>query len=247
MCIAGLATIRTKKKHNFCSFSLKSTAMKNIAFSAAIMLVITSATAQNMWGVNVKIHETKGDFNKNVSAVPVGISFNYLHGFKDKFSIGGELGIAMYANNQYDFETPGGTIKVDEEDCFWTIHSDFRYYFYRTPAVKAYAQARVGLTTFFSSITPTKETSEFRETFNFHGTAFNTGVGGGILLNFGSVFKKEPGPVNLDLGVALHSGSSTDYRYMREGSQSVTLEDGVYRSVTNYMDYRIGILFSPRN
>ncbi len=221
--------------------------MKNLLLSIAVMVVATSACAQNMWGINLKIHETKGDFNKNVNAIPVGISFNYLHAFKEKFSIGGELGIAMYANNRYDFETQGsGIIQVDEEDCFWTIHSDFRYYFYRTPALKAYAQARVGLTTFFSSRTPTQETSEFRESFEFHGTAFNSGVGGGLLVNFGSLFKNEPGIVNLDLGVAAHSGSKTDYRYMREGTQSVTLDDGVYRSVTNYMDYRIGVLLSLR-
>jgi hypothetical protein len=111
--------------------------------------------------------------------------------------------------------------------------------------LKAYAQARVGLTTFFSSRTPQETTPEFRETFEFHGTAFNTGLGGGVLVNFGSLFKKQTGSLNLDLGAALHSGSSTSYRYMDEGSQSVTLNEGVYQSVTNYIDYRIGFLFVP--
>ena len=210
---------------------------------SAILLILSKVDAQNMWGMNVKIYETKGDFNKNVEAVPVGISFNYLRGLNDKISIGGELGIAMYANNHYDYETSQGPITIDEEDCFWTFHGDFRYYFYRTPSVKTYAQARLGLTTFFSSRTPQQETPEFKETFEFHGTAFNTGIGGGVLLNFGSIFNKKPGNVNLDLGIALHSGSSTDYRYMNEGSQAITLHDGIYQSVTNYIDYRIGFLF----
>lgn len=219
--------------------------MKTPLLISAAMLTIVSAIGQSLWGLNVKIYQTKGDFNKNVQAVPVGLSFNYLHSLSDRFSIGGELGVAMYANNQYDYQTSTGPIKVEEEDCFWTIHSDFRYYFYRTPSLKTYVQGRLGLTTFFSSRIPVKETPEFNESFDFHGTAFNTGIGGGLLLNFKSLFKKEPGRLHLDLGASLHTGSSATYRYMKEGSQSVALTDGRYHSVTNYIDYRIGFLLAP--
>ncbi len=210
--------------------------------------IVASAQAQSMFGLNLKIYQTKGDFNRNVQAVPVGMSFNYLYHIKEsKFSIGAELGVAMYANNQYDYETSSGTIRVDEEDCFWTLHADTRYYFYQIPAMKAYAQVRIGMTTFFSSRTPVELTNEFQESFEFHGTAFNVGAGGGVLINFGGLFDKEKqqGNVNLDLGASLHSGSKAGYRYMKEGSQSVTLDDGTYKSVTNYIDYRIGIIFNP--
>ena len=204
---------------------------------------------QSMFGANLKVYQTKGDFNRNVQAVPVGLSFNYLYHLKEsKISIGAELGVAMYANNQYDYELPGGgDIRVDEEDCFWTLHADVRYYFYQVPALKAYAQGRLGMTTFFSSRTPVEITPDFEETFEFHGTAFNVGAGGGVLINFGALFSKEKqqGLVNLDLGVSLHSGSKTDYRYMQEGSLSTTLDDGTFKSVTNYIDYRIGIIFNP--
>lgn len=218
----------------------------------AILIFVPSsvfiAQAQSMYGINLKIYQTKGDFNKNVQAVPVGMSFNYLYHIKEsKFSIGAELGVAMYANNQYDYETASGTIRVDEEDCFWTLHADARYYFYQIPALKAYAVGRVGMTTFFSSITPVEVTSDFSESFEFHGTAFNVGVGGGVLINFRGLFNKEKqqGNVNLDLGASLHSGSKTGYRYMAEGSQSTSLDEGTYQSVTNYIDYRIGIIFNP--
>ena len=216
-------------------------------FSLVFVVITVGANAQGMLGINAKIYQTKGDFNKNVEAVPAGISFNYLQGLKNnKFSLGGELGIAMYANNQYDFETASGkTITIDEEDCFWTLHADFRYYFYRIPALKAYGQTRVGMTTFFSSRTPMESTNEFKESFEFHGTAFNMGIGGGMLLNFRQIFKKEAGVINLDLGAAVHSGSTANYRYMPEGTLSDTLDDGVYKSVTNYIDYRIGLLFIP--
>ncbi len=223
---------------------------KLICFLLLCLGHLSTGHAQGMYGFNVKVYQTKGDFNKNVQAVPVGISFNYLHHIKDsKFTLGGELGVAMYANNQYDYELPsGGTALIDEEDCFWNFHVDARYYFYQVPAMKAYAQGRVGMTTFFSSRIALDPTPEFEDTFEFHGTAFNVGLGGGVLINFGGLFNKDKvqGNVNLDLGATLHSGSKTDYRYMAEGSQSLSLDDGTYKSVTNYIDYRIGVAFNPK-
>lgn len=219
--------------------------MKKFILVLAVALGSLQASAQGMFGFNVKVYQTKGDFNQNVEAVPVGFSFNYLHMIKNKFSIGGELGIAMYANNEYDFETSKGPITIYEEDCFWTLHGDFRYYFHQTPTLRTYAQARLGITTFFSEKSALEETSEYKDSFEFHGTAFNTGIGGGALINVKHLFKKETGSLNLDLGVTLHSGSSTKYRYMDEGSLSISLNDGTYKSVTNYIDYRIGFLFVP--
>ncbi len=225
--------------------------MKKLCFTIMFSLAVVVTTfSQGMWGINMKVYQTRGDFNKNVEAVPIGLSFNYLYHIKDsKFSLGLEAGIAMYANNQYNFEMPSGkVIKVDEEDCFWTVHADARYFFYQIPAMKAYGQGRLGLTTFFSTIMPIEESTGFKESAEIHGTAFNFGLGGGVLINFGGLFNKDKvqSNVNLDLGVSWHSGTSTDYRYMREGSQSTTLNDGTYQSVTNYVDYRIGVLFNPR-
>ncbi|NJN41137.1 MAG: hypothetical protein HC811_01720 [Flammeovirgaceae bacterium] len=59
------------------------------------------------------------------------------------------------------------------------------------------------------------------------------------------MFKKKAGSLHIDLGVALHSGSSSQYRYMEEGSQINNLDDGIYQSVTNYIDYRMGLVFMP--
>ena len=211
---------------------------------------ISTGYAQGVFGFNVKVYQTKGDFNKNVQAVPVGISLNYLYHIPDsKFTVGGELGVAMYANNQYDYALPsGGTTRIDEEDCFWNFHVDGRYYFYQVPAMKAYAQGRIGMTTFFSSRIALDPTAEFEDSFEFHGTAFNVGLGGGVLINFGAMFSKDKtqGNVNLDLGASVHSGTKTDYRYMAEGSQSVSLNAGTYQSVTNYIVYRIGVIFNPK-
>jgi hypothetical protein len=217
-----------------------------------ILLVFTFSIfsqAQSMWGINMNIYQTKGDFNKNVEAVPVGISLSYLHRIKEsKFSVGAEFGIAMYADNEYKYELPSGEIlTIDEEDCFWTLHADVRYYAYEVPALKAYVQGRLGMTTFFSSVTPRYPTPEFQETFQFHGTAFNLGIGGGALINFKALFnnEKKQGVANLDLGINVHTGTSTEYRYMPEGTKPMSLDEGTFQSVTNYVDYRIGIVLIP--
>lgn len=224
--------------------------MKQIitTFLIVITAIITSQ-AQSMWGMNLKIYQTKGDFNKNVNAVPVGMSLNYLYRIKDsRFSVGGEFGIAMYADNEYKYELPSGeTLTIDEEDCFWTLHADVRYYAYEVPALKAYAQGRLGMTTFFSSVMARYPTTEFEDSFQFHGSAFNLGIGGGALINFKALFGKEkkPGVANLDLGINVHTGTTAEYRYMPEGQQPSSLDEGTYQSVTNYVDYRIGLILIP--
>ena len=224
--------------------------MKQIISTFLIVIAFTIIShAQSMWGMNMKIYQTKGDFNENVEAVPFGISLSYLHRIKEsKFSVGAELGIAMYAYNEYNYELPsGGNLIIDEEDCFWTLHADVRYYAYEVPAFKAYAQGRLGMTTFFSSVTSEVSSPEFQDTFEFHGTAFNMGIGAGALINFKALFNKDRkvGVANLDLGVSVHSGSSAIYRYMPEGTSTTSLDEGTYQSVTNYIDYRIGLVLIP--
>ena len=101
----------------------------------------------------------------------------------------------------------------------------------------SYAEARAGITTFFSSTTPYDLNNEYKGEFKFHGTAFNTGLGGGILYKVGS-------NIWINAGANLHSGSKVDYRYMPESDQSVSLQDGQYKSLTHYMGYRLGVSFS---
>ena len=64
----------------------------------------------------------------------------------------------------------------------------FRYDLVRSNSVNLYAEARLGITTFFSSIMAYEEDSPYPGEFNFHGTAFNTGLGGGLMLNPHAIF-----------------------------------------------------------
>lgn len=199
-----------------------------------------------MLGLNIKVYDPLSGMSRNINATPAGISLNYLHtGVGGKFSYGGEVGVAMYSSNDYTLNYQGRDIEVNEEDCFWAVHAIMRYNLVQTNSVGIYAEGRIGLTTFFSSIYAYDEDSPYPGEFNFHGTAFNTGLGGGIMLNPHAIFSDDTnsGTLWINLAANYHTGTYTDYRYMPEGGASVPLDEGRYESLTHYMGYRLGFLF----
>ena len=179
-----------------------------------ILFSSLSFAQQNTLGVNIKVYDPISNFKENVnSSTPVGISFNYLRSREgSRYSFGGEIGVAMYSSNDYILNHQGRDIEVNEEDCFWTIHGVVRYDVFRTEKFVTYAEARAGLTTFFSSTSPYGQDTGYRGEFKFHGSAFNTGLGGGVLYRVGS-------NIWINAGVNLHSGSKAGYRYMPESNQ----------------------------
>ncbi len=212
--------------------------MKKLFLSITLVCIgaISTFAQKNMLGINIKVYDPVSDFDKNVSSsVPAGISLNYMRTpVESRWSFGGELGVAMYSSNDYTLQHNGNNIEVNEEDCFWTVHGVVRYDVYRTERFVTYAEGRMGMTTFFSSTTALEDNSDFDDEFSFHGSAFNTGLGGGVLYQLG-------GSVWLNAGVNVHSGSRADYRYMPESDQSTSFDDGHYKSLTHYVGYRLGV------
>jgi hypothetical protein len=214
--------------------------MKRQAITIITILYTTICFGQQQQqlGVNIKVYDPISKFSENVGkSTPAGISVNYLRSKEEsRYSFGGEFGVAMYSSNDYMLNYQGQNIEVNEEDCFWTIHGLIRYDIYRTDNLVTYAEARAGLTTFFSSTTPLEGNTGYKGAFEFHGTAFNTGLGAGIHYRVGS-------NIWLNAGANLHSGSKVGYRYMPESDQSVSLSDGQYKSLTHYVGYRLGVSF----
>jgi len=99
------------------------------------------------------------------------------------------------------------------------------------------------LTSFFSSRMAVEEDTPFKDEFSMHGTAFNTGIGGGIMLNPRGLLSKTKPPGNLwiILGANLHSGSATNYRFA-EGAKNQSLDEGKYKSLTHYTDFKLGLV-----
>lgn len=223
-----------------------------IILTALLMGCVSNLCAQHHLGINFKAYQATGAFQDNVKSVPLGFSFSYLRqGEESRFSWGGELGIAMYSNKTYQYELveegfPGEYTSVDEEDCFWTIHGFARYDIYSTNSFRTYAEVRLGMTTFFSTRISTNEDKRFNDTSEFHGTAFNSGLGAGLMLNPKGLFSKdlERGRLWINLGANFHSGSNTTYRNIDDENQSYSMDEGKYKSLTHYVGYRLGIMFS---
>lgn len=211
----------------------------------AVLLTLGVQAQDDAFGISLKAYSPQAAFNQNVDNTPFGLSFSYLNRVKDtRFSWGGEFGVAMYSNDSYDIEFGGRPITIDEEDCFFTLHSFVRYDLVRTQIATIYSEARLGLTTFFSTTDAREEDTGFRGEFDFHGTAFNTGVGAGLLVNTGALFSKERvrNRTYIDMAVNVHSGSRARYRMLPEGQGMHTLDDGNFTSLTHYVGYRLGVV-----
>ncbi len=197
-------------------------------------------------GINASIFNAKGEFNNNLNNNPAGISINYLHNIGQRFRLGGEIGVAMYSNKTYKLDSgPYAGTEIHEEDCFWTMHVMGQYALHKSPMLDVYVEGRLGMTTFFSSKDPVDPLSGYEGEFKFHGTAFNSGIGGGAKVNLSGLFKGDGAVYNrlwLDAAVTANSGSKTQYRSASEGDTN--LEQASYETFTNYVHYRIGLKFN---
>lgn len=214
--------------------------MKKLLTVIISLVAITSLYSQeNLIGLNIKVYQPISDFNNNIdSSIPAGFSFTYLRQPETgKFSFGAELGIAMYSTNDYYTNYNGQDLKINEEDCFWNFHGLTRYQLIKTERFYGYLEFRAGITTFFSSTVAYDESANYPDEFKFHGTAFNTGYGGGASYKIGHRFW-------INGGVNFHTGTKTTYRYMPESNQSISFEDGKYKSLTHYIDYKLGVQYS---
>lgn len=223
--------------------------MKKAIFLSLFIFMASQSFAQVILGFNYKMYTPEGSFNDYLPVNPQGFSLDLLYHIpKSKFVVGAEFGIAMYAKSEYTIQTSSGIAEVYEEDCFWTLHADVRYFVYQKPMIKVYLQGRVGMTTFFSDISTTYSNNEYESDGEIHGAAFNFGFGGGVWVNVKSLFTngKKEGFVNFDFGMALHSGSNSTYRYMPNAEPTASFSDGNYNSLTNYIDYRIGLIINPK-
>ena len=201
----------------------------------------TDLLAQWNIGLNFNYTTPLDQYDQNLAKDPKGFSMNTLYSpFKGRhLMVGAELGISMYANDEYDIITSGGEeIQIDEEDCFLSYHALLRYQLAPGQLFNPYVEGRLGGVSFFSTRMAEEGAEEYFESeTSFHGTAFNMSVGGGLALNVGP-------NVAIDLGVSLNRGAKTDYRSIEAGDASLrrSLDYGVHKSYTHCMNYRLGIL-----
>ncbi|MFZ6050672.1 outer membrane beta-barrel protein [Halocola ammonii] len=223
--------------------------MKLLLSIALFFLATAVGFTQSIGGVNFNIFNTLDDFNENVDAAPKGVSFAGLYQIKNsQWRVGGELGVAMYSGETYNQEIiingAHHEVEVFEEDCFFTYQGVVRYTLFEEAMFNPYAEAKIGGTSFFSTIMVSgDEQEEYVDDYptdtDFHGTAFHTSFGAGVMIAFG-----KNSDFGIDLSASYMPGSRARYRNMAasDAFQS-NLDEGTFESRTNQLNYRIGVFF----
>lgn len=201
-------------------------------------------------GLDFDMYKPQNRFADNVAEMPLGIAINGIYRIPEsRFSVGGDIGVAMYANKTYDYDlaeegSPGEITRIDEEDCFLHVNAIGRYQLYETELVATYAQFQTGIYTFFSSRVSKDDHRLYDDDTEFHGTSFVTGLGGGVSLNLTHLFGGEGNlnPVFLDFNSSYNTGTRASYRNMGNEDQTVSgLDSGKYRSMVNNINFKVGV------
>ena len=202
-----------------------------------------SIDAQVKFGINFNISNPIGSFDDNVTKMPLGFSFNGLFPVSKikGMYLGGEVGVSMYANDDYELQAGANNtmIEIDEEDCFLNYNLVGRYIPMENKMLQPYLEARIGGQSYFSTrIAEENDEDVFDNKTTFHGTAFNLGLGSGILTKIRS-------NIFIDLGVSYNNGTKTAYRSLEtiDSRFDKKLSAGIQKSKTNHFNYRLGILF----
>ena len=216
---------------------------KILLLNLCSFILITISAQSNMVGINLKAYEPMAGFKQNLSSIPFGISANYLRNSDNSpLSYGLELGAAVYNCEEQSIVYKDVDTPVIKEDGFFTLHAVARYTVLDLEWSQFYGEGKMGMTMFISTLTPNGcEESEFNGSAEYHGTAFNLGLGGGILLN-PTVFTglDNESIYWIDFGVTSFSGSSSTYSI--NSNEVKNSDTPTANSFTHYMDYRIGLI-----
>jgi len=212
-----------------------------LSFKICLLAIFATSnllTAQVGLGFNFNIADPSGDYAENVQ-LPMGVSLNVLaENAKVKgLFYGIDFGVSMYAADSYDYDFNGKTIELSEEDCYLGYHGVVRYQFRMDKLIKPYVEGRVGGISYFSTLMGNDE--DFVDESRFHGTSFTYGLGGGVLF---SLCEK----MSLDIGVTSARGLDTNYRSVSKADPVELKSDlsaGIQSSRTDFLNYKIGVLF----
>lgn len=164
-----------------------------------------------------------------------------------RFSVGGEVGVSMYANDDFEYTVSQGDfqgryIEVNQDDCFWQYGATARYHLTDMEAKKVfnpYLETRAGGISFFSTLTQGEECEvDYHSETETHGSTFYAGLGGGITFQLNNF-------VLIDLNGVYNKSGQSAYRHIPE-PEDVTyrleLTDHMYESRTDHISLRLGMI-----
>lgn len=223
--------------------------MKRFSLAVLFALFATAPFAQSGFSFGSSIINTLGEFDKYIPSTPVGIYVGLMLPITESGNIlaGADVGVSMYAGDSYTqellLENETQEIEVYEEDCFFHYTALIRYQPFSDVYVNPYVEFRAGGTSFFSTIITEEEYGEyFDDQSKFHGTSFQTGLGGGLVVNLEKIFNSE-NLFSLDFGATYLMGSRTEYRNMAlDHAPGKSLDEAKYESTTDNINFRFGVL-----
>ena len=81
---------------------MKSFIITVLSLLTILIIVPSSTNAQSVVGINFVYNEALKEYKHNINSSPLGISFIGLYAIPESnFSVGAELGISMFANEEY--------------------------------------------------------------------------------------------------------------------------------------------------
>ena len=164
-----------------------------------------------------------------------------------KFAIGAEVGVSMYANEDFEYtvsdgDFQGSYVEVNQDDCFVQYGLAARYYMIDladNKLINPYVEARGGGMTFFSTLTEGEACEiDYHSETETHGTTFYAGAGAGVVFQMNSC-------VNIDLNFNYNRSGNAAYRHVPEPedvSYRLELTDHMYESRTDHIGVKLGVL-----
>lgn len=224
--------------------------MRSIILSVVIVILsIAKLSSQSNIGFYYNHTLPFGEFADNAENQVGGFMCNVLfRPTKNKrFVVGGELGVSMYANDDFEYtitegDFQGRYIQVNQDDCFLQYGGTARYHLTdpsKDQLINPYFESRVGGISFFSTLTQGEACEvDYHSETEMHGTAFYAGAGGGITFHINTYWK-------IDLNVIYNNSTNSTYRHIpapEDVSYRLELTDHMYRSKTDHVSIRLGML-----
>lgn len=224
--------------------------MKKLVLLLACFLTILTfelQAQQHLLGVQFNYMQPLHEYGRNLEAHhPKGLGMNFL--FKpalfNKFYVGAQIGVSMYAMDSYNesvwVEDEFKDIEIEEEDCFFSYSLVGRYYLVEDKLINPYVEAKFGGLSFFSTKMTEDDYDEYYDNSTiFYGSTIQLGLGAGLSYHVGD-------NLWIDLNIVYNRGGKTDYRNIGSTDIEYRLNpsDSKFVSYTDNVNYSLGVQFS---
>jgi hypothetical protein len=229
--------------------------MKSTFITLYFCIATIASHAQTACNINLNTFAPKASFQKNITTSNFGgLGIGFLKANKKNAHIeyGGSIGVAMYGYREYNvtFTSPIDntirTTRVYEDDCLTQLGFQARYVLKTKNVLMPYANANLGLNSFFTHLDPFDKNIGYKGQFVWLGHSLTAGCGFGTRINlFKLVHKKlTKNVLMLDLNKSYTAGTKASYRnFENMEAPKEDLTYGIKKSSMFYSSFSVGLVF----